>query len=81
LPLPEAIIPISNSRLILAADRSGFLVDCGGTDIIDELRKLRACRKLTSVEHVFVTHYHDDHTDALPKLVAEFGRRSTTAAA
>ena len=75
LPLPEAIIPISNSRLILAADRSGFLVDCGGTDIIDELRKLRAAEKLTSVEHVFVTHYHDDHTDALPKLVAEFGAK------
>jgi glyoxylase-like metal-dependent hydrolase (beta-lactamase superfamily II) len=75
LPLPEAIIPISNSRLILAADRSGFLVDCGGTDIIDELRKLRTAGKLTSIEHVFVTHYHDDHTDALPKLVAEFGAK------
>jgi len=75
LPLPEAIIPISNSRLILAADRSGFLVDCGGTGIIDELRKLRDSGRLTSVEHVFVTHYHDDHTDALPKLVAEFGAK------
>jgi len=75
LRLPEAIIPISNSRLILAADRSGFLVDCGGTDIIDELRKLRAAGKLTSIEHVFVTHYHDDHTDAVPKLVAEFGAK------
>ena len=75
LPLPDAIIPISNSRLILAADRSGFLVDCGGTGIIEELRKLRAAGKLTSVEHVFVTHYHDDHTDALPQLVAEFGAK------
>jgi glyoxylase-like metal-dependent hydrolase (beta-lactamase superfamily II) len=75
LPLPEAIIPISNSRLILAADRSGFLVDCGGTGIIDQLRKLRAAGKLTSLEHVFVTHYHDDHTDALPALVAEFGAK------
>jgi len=75
LPLPEAIIPISNSRLILAADQSGFLVDCGGTGIIDELRRLRAAGKLTSVEHVFVTHYHDDHTDALPALVAEFGTK------
>ena len=73
LPLPEAIIPIANSRLILSADRSGFLVDCGGTGIVDELRKLRAAGKLTSIEHVFVTHYHDDHTDALPALVKEFG--------
>ena len=66
---------ISNSRLILADDRSGFLVDCGGTGIIDELRKLRGAGKLTSIDHVFVTHYHDDHTDALARLVAEFGAK------
>ena len=75
LPLPQEILAISNSRLILAADRSGFLVDCGGTGILDELRKLRGAGKLASVEHVFVTHYHDDHTDALPALVAEFGAK------
>lgn len=75
LPLPEAIIPISNSRLILAADRSGFLVDCGGSGIVEALRKLRDEGRLSSIEHVFVTHYHDDHTDALPALVAEFGAK------
>jgi len=75
LALPAAIIPISNSRLILADDRSGFLVDCGGAGIIAELRTLRAAGKLMSVEHVFVTHYHDDHTDALPTLVKEFGAK------
>jgi glyoxylase-like metal-dependent hydrolase (beta-lactamase superfamily II) len=75
VPLPETIIPISNSRLILAADRSGFLIDCGGTGILEELRKRRAAGTLTSVEHVFVTHYHDDHTDALPALVKEFGAK------
>jgi glyoxylase-like metal-dependent hydrolase (beta-lactamase superfamily II) len=75
LPLPAAIVPIGNSRLILADDKSGFLVDCGGAGIVDELRKLRAAGKLTSLDHVFVTHYHDDHTDALPLLVKEFGSR------
>lgn len=73
LPLPDHILALSNSRLLLADDHSGFLVDCGGTGIIAELRKLRAAGRLTSLEHVFVTHYHDDHTDALPALVAEFG--------
>lgn len=74
-PLPPWIRAISNSRLVLAADRSGLLVDCGGTGIVDELRKLRAAGQLTSLTDVFVTHYHDDHTDALPVLVAEFGAR------
>jgi neutral ceramidase len=75
LPLPEFIIPISNSRLILSSNHAGFLVDCGGTGIIEELRKLRSAGKLKSLDHVFVTHYHDDHTDALPALVSEFGSR------
>jgi glyoxylase-like metal-dependent hydrolase (beta-lactamase superfamily II) len=74
-PLPETIIPISNSRLILSSDGSGFLVDCGGVGIVQELRKLRAAGKLTALKDVFVTHYHDDHTDALPALVQEFGAR------
>jgi glyoxylase-like metal-dependent hydrolase (beta-lactamase superfamily II) len=75
LALPEAIVPISNSRLILASDRSGFLVDCGGTGILKELRRLRTAGKLAGIEHVFVTHYHDDHTDALAALVSEFGAK------
>jgi glyoxylase-like metal-dependent hydrolase (beta-lactamase superfamily II) len=72
-PLPENIVAISNSRLILSADHAGFLVDCGGTGIVETLRQMRAAGKLTSIEHVFVTHYHDDHTDALPVLIKEFG--------
>jgi glyoxylase-like metal-dependent hydrolase (beta-lactamase superfamily II) len=74
-PLPDWIRTFSNSRLILATDGAGFLVDCGSPGIIDELRKLRAAGTLKSLEHVFVTHYHDDHTDALPALVHEFGAR------
>ena len=73
VPLPANLLAISNSRLLIAADGAGFLVDCGGAGIVEELRKLRAAGKLKSVEHVFVTHYHDDHTDALPMLVREFG--------
>ncbi len=71
--LPAWIVPISNSRLILATDKTGFLVDCGSQHIIDELKKLQAAGKLSSIEHLFVTHYHDDHTDQVSKLVETFG--------
>ena len=71
--LPPWIIPISNSRLIVAADGSGFLVDCGGKDIVAKLKARQDEGKLKSLDGVFVTHYHDDHTDALPLLVENFG--------
>lgn len=74
-PLRSDIRAISNSRLILSTSGRGFLVDCGGTGIVDKLKELRAGGELESLDHVFVTHYHDDHTDALPLLVQEFGAK------
>ena len=45
---PDWIVPIQNSRLILARDRSGFLIDCGSRGIIDEIRKLKDQGRLAS---------------------------------
>ena len=70
--LPSWITAISNSRLIIADDKSGFLIDCGGKNIIDQINKLKAAGKLSSIEHVFITHYHDDHTDQVSQLVNQF---------
>ena len=72
-PLPPWIVPINNARLIVAGDKTGFLVDCGSLRIIDELKKLQAAGRLTSLEHIFVTHYHDDHTDEVARAAKLFG--------
>ncbi len=62
---PDWIVPIHNSRLVLARGKSGFLIDCGSNAIIEELRKLRDQGQLNSIEGLFITHYHDDHTDRI----------------
>ena len=69
---PEWIIPISNSRLIISEDRRGFLIDCGGRGIVDQVTKLRESGKLTGLDGLFITHYHDDHTDNVAACLAEF---------
>ena len=69
---PEWIIPISNSRLIISEDRCGFLIDCGSRRIVDEIIKLREAGKLNGLEGLFITHYHDDHTDNVAACLAEF---------
>ena len=69
---PEWIIPIDNSRLIISEDRCGFLIDCGGRRIVDEVIKLKDAGKLTGLEGLFITHYHDDHTDNVAACLAEF---------
>jgi glyoxylase-like metal-dependent hydrolase (beta-lactamase superfamily II) len=71
--LPAWIVPIDNARLILSSDRTGFLVDCGSQHIIDTLKGFQTSGRLTSIDHVFITHYHDDHTDQVASLVKTFG--------
>jgi glyoxylase-like metal-dependent hydrolase (beta-lactamase superfamily II) len=60
---PDWIVPIDNARLLLSQDRCGFLIDCGSQAIFNEVQKLRDAGRLTAVEGLFITHYHDDHTD------------------
>jgi len=60
--------------LVLDEPTSGLDV-IGARDLLDLLEGLRDEGRLTSLEQVMVTHYHDDHTDALPVLVQEFGAR------
>lgn len=69
---PEWMVPIQNSRLILAHDRSGFLIDCGSRAIIAEIRKLKDQGRLARLDGLFITHYHDDHTDKVNEFLQEF---------
>jgi glyoxylase-like metal-dependent hydrolase (beta-lactamase superfamily II) len=70
--LPDWIIAIQNSRLIVSRSGGAFLVDCGNERIWNEVEKLRAEGRFKKLEGIFVTHYHDDHTD----FVAEASKRS-----
>ncbi len=72
-PLPADILAFGNSRLILSKSGAGFLVDAGFRGTLPELRRLKEAGRLRSVDGVWVTHYHDDHTDYLNDVTAEFG--------
>ncbi len=69
---PDWIVPIHNSRLILSEDGPGFLVDCGSRSIIQEVIKLRESGRLSRLDGLFITHYHNDHTNEINELVRQF---------
>lgn len=69
---PSWIVPIHNSRLVLSADGAGFLIDCGSRAIIEEIVKLRDSGRLSRLEGLFITHYHNDHTNEINELVRQF---------
>jgi glyoxylase-like metal-dependent hydrolase (beta-lactamase superfamily II) len=69
---PVWIVPIHNSRLVLSADGAGFLIDCGSRAIIDEIIKLRDSGRLSRLEALFITHYHNDHTNEINEFLRQF---------
>lgn len=62
----------STSYAIVSETGSAFVVDCGDESVIAMLKEWQAEKKIGAVEGCWITHYHDDHVDALDKLVAVF---------
>jgi glyoxylase-like metal-dependent hydrolase (beta-lactamase superfamily II) len=70
--LPPWLLVIGNSRLLVSDTGSAFLVDCGFDTVIEELKRLRAQGRYQALEGIFITHYHDDHTDRAELCAEQF---------
>jgi len=71
-PLPPWILSIGNSRLILSSSGAGFLVDAGYSDLLAKLDELVSSGRMITLEGIWITHYHDDHTDYAQSLASRF---------
>jgi glyoxylase-like metal-dependent hydrolase (beta-lactamase superfamily II) len=63
---PSWIRVIGNTRVILSSSGKAFLVDCGGRRLLDGVKQLDR-----PVEGIWVTHYHDDHTNFVETAAEE----------
>jgi glyoxylase-like metal-dependent hydrolase (beta-lactamase superfamily II) len=71
-PAPACLRHFGTSWVLLSEDRSAFVMDCGGPDVIKRLKELLANGEIRRVEGLWVTHYHDDHVDAIPAFQQAF---------
>ncbi len=62
-PLPDWVQPIGNSRLLMSRTGAAFLIDAGFKGASPKIDELMAAGKVRAVEGMWITHYHDDHTD------------------
>jgi glyoxylase-like metal-dependent hydrolase (beta-lactamase superfamily II) len=70
--LPEWIVPITNSRLIISRTGAAFLVDCGNPQVVAEVRRLKREGIIKQLDGIYITHYHDDHSDMAQAAADEF---------
>ncbi len=73
--LPDWIIPIGNSRLLVSPTGAAFLLDAGYPQIVEKLEELQAAGRFKNLEGLWITHYHDDHTDFASKVAKRFGAK------
>ena len=69
--LPDWIIPITNSRLIVSRTGAAFLVDGGNQRVVEEVRRLKREGKIKQLDGIYITHYHDDHTNLAQAMADE----------
>ncbi|MBZ5596302.1 MAG: MBL fold metallo-hydrolase [Acidobacteriia bacterium] len=70
--LPEWILPITNSRLIVSRTGAAFLVDCGNPQVVREVKRLKRDGVIKQLDGIYITHYHDDHSDMAQAAADEF---------
>ncbi|MDA1231929.1 MAG: MBL fold metallo-hydrolase, partial [Planctomycetota bacterium] len=62
----------ATSRILISDNGNAFLLDCGYQRVIDDVQQLIAQGVIKKVEGIFVTHYHDDHTDMVQAAAEAF---------
>ncbi len=69
---PDWVWENGTSRMLIADNGHGFLLDCGNKRYIEAIKKLMQANLVKQVDGIFVTHYHDDHTDMVQAAAEEF---------
>ena len=71
-PAPQCLRHFGTTWMLVSNDKAAFAMDCGSPRVVEEIKKLLDKGEVHSVEGLWVTHYHDDHVDAIPEFQKEF---------
>lgn len=71
-PAPSCLRHDDTTWTIVSRDKAAFVVDCGSPAVVQTLRKLVDENQIRTVEGLWVTHYHEDHTDGIAEFQKVF---------
>ncbi len=71
LKVPAFLRHMGTTWLLISRDGASFVMDCGDTKVLDGLRQMEERGEIRGVEGLWITHYHDDHVDAIPDAKRE----------
>ena len=71
-PPPECLRHFGTTWLIISENGEAFVMDCGSPNVIKHIQQLQADNEISGVTQFWVTHYHDDHVNAIPEFQETF---------
>ena len=71
-PPPEFLRHFGTTWVIISENGEAFVMDCGSPHVIKQIQQLQTDNEISEVTQFWVTHYHDDHVDAIPEFQATF---------
>ena len=69
---PDCLRHVGTSWILVSKTGAAFVMDAGSPRVVETLLKWRDAGEITAVEGLWVTHYHDDHVDAIPRFQEVF---------
>lgn len=69
---PEFLRHIGTTWIIISENREAFVMDCGSPNVIKQIQQMQEDNEISEVTQFWVTHYHDDHVNAIPEFQETF---------
>ncbi|MFC1715449.1 MBL fold metallo-hydrolase [Candidatus Poribacteria bacterium] len=70
---PEFLRHYGTTWVIISQTGEAFAMDCGNLNVVKQVQKLKDDGEISGVAGLWITHYHDDHVDAIPQFQEAFG--------
>jgi glyoxylase-like metal-dependent hydrolase (beta-lactamase superfamily II) len=69
---PDCLRHFGTTWMLVSKTGAAFVMDVGSPRIVDQLQKMLTDGEIKSVDGLWVTHYHYDHTDGIPEFQQVF---------
>ena len=69
---PEFLRHIGTTWIIISETKEAFVMDCGSPNVIKQMQQMQQNGEISDVTQFWVTHYHDDHVNAIPEFQKAF---------
>jgi len=69
---PDCLRHFGTTWMLVSESGAAFVMDVGSPGIVAQLKRMLEQGDIKSVEGLWVTHYHYDHTDGIPEFQREF---------